>query len=123
LNRGREGLRVLEDTGAICLGKGRILQEIPQGETPARPSYASVVPVTCISRDSEGDYGREMIEGFRDGEKSIVFANFRRCEESLRVLEEYGRLFGSRGLYLRKCGLESINLEKKAVKFLKSDGD
>lgn len=94
LNRAREGIRVVEDSvrlirdDAVMYRKLRRLRHAL--DETARQLYGSLMR----ARHVRGDVGRNMpAEAFRSPE-DIIRANFRRSEESLRVLEEYARLFG-----------------------------
>ncbi len=96
LNRCREGMRVLEDT-ARFIWNDKEKFEIFRGHRHALDVLTrEMLPSLVGARDSEADGGRKIREGGRDNLKSVAAANFRRCEESLRVLEEYGKLFSTR---------------------------
>lgn len=49
-------------------------------------------PKLVAARDSGGDMGRRLPEAKKRGAKGLVAANFRRAEEAVRVLEEYGKV-------------------------------
>jgi thiamine-phosphate pyrophosphorylase len=92
LNRAREGLRVLEDTcrfqGTSSLfGELRALRHALDRIT--RRAYPKLID----ARDSVGDAGRTMREPARRPWEGLVPANFRRAQEAVRVLEEYGKVF------------------------------
>jgi hypothetical protein len=51
------------------------------------------------SRDAETDLGRDnTTTPHRNGIPAVMASNFKRCEEALRVLEEYGRLVAPRAV-------------------------
>lgn len=92
LNRAREGLRVIEDTARFVLNQPRAAAAARglrhRLDQVARSQYG----VLLAARDSLQD------PGFRNPERryprleAVLAANFRRAQEALRVLEEYGRL-------------------------------
>jgi hypothetical protein len=93
LNRAREGLRVLEDT-ARFVWKDRVLFGSLRGarhdlDTLTRTAYPQLVG----GRESVTDLGRRMAEGKSRDWPGLVAANFRRVQEAVRVLEEYGKVF------------------------------
>ena len=49
-------------------------------------------PALVASRDTGADPGRRMAEPRRRTDEGLVASNFRRAEEALRVLEEYGKV-------------------------------
>ncbi len=76
-NRAREGLRVVEDTARFVL-------ERPDASDALRK---------LRHRDVETDPGRENAAApHKEGVPALLASNFKRCEEALRVLEEYGRV-------------------------------
>lgn len=91
LNRAREGFRVLEDTARFLWEDESLYKRFRTMrhalDKIARPLYPQLVGARMV-----GDPGGALKEGKRKNKNSIVRANLRRCEESLRVLEEYGKL-------------------------------
>lgn len=117
LNRCREGLRVLEDTARFVWENESLFQkfrrERHQLDRLTRHFYAELLH----SRDSQDDRGREIKEGGRKNLEAVAAANFRRCEESLRVLEEYGKLkSGPAAASFKKMRFEIYELEKTALR-------
>ena len=92
LNRAREGLRVIEDTARFVTGSGRAFGELRAARHALDRITRSIYPALLEQRDSRSDEGRTIREGKRKGMRALLAANFRRVEESLRVLEEYGKL-------------------------------
>ena len=96
-NRLREGLRVLEeierlgrDNAALSGRLKRLRHEVSDCE--------SLLPLKkrLEARDSRGDVGRPFhagLEGGRKGLAGLAAANFKRCQEAARVLEEFIKLF------------------------------
>lgn len=92
LNRAREGLRVIEDTARFVLEKKSLFAACRslrhRLDAATRPIYKELVK----ERDSVADAGRTVAEGGRGNIDAVLAANFRRVEEAMRVLEEYGKL-------------------------------
>src|ERR1035438_8533094 len=92
-NRAREGLRVVEDTA-------RFVMERPDASAALRGLRHRLDDLTrrhygelMQHRDVENDSGRQnRALPYRAGTPELLAANFKRCEEALRVLEEYGRM-------------------------------
>lgn len=94
VNRASEGLRVLEELARFSLSDDLLAQELRSlRHELARMTMPMGVDLLS-SRDSVRDVGRE--SGIRvEGEHTLlstIRANSKRAEESLRVLEELGRL-------------------------------
>ena len=116
LNRCREGLRVLEDTARFLWNEEKRFLEFRkfrhQVDALTRDWYKFLVE----SRSSLDDAGRTIKEEKRADTDAIVFANFRRCEVSLRVLEEYGKIFSSTwSQNFKAIRFALYTLEKKTV--------
>ena len=116
LNRCREGLRVLEDTARLVCNQTQWFKEIRfcrhQLDLLTRSRYLDLV----ASRQSQKDPGRSIAEKKRSDIQSIIYANFRRCEESLRVLEEYGKLFEEdQSVQFKALRFKIYSLEKKVI--------
>lgn len=98
-NRAREGLRVVEEIMRFLLEEPELTRRLKN----ARHCVSVIVEacrlgpaVLLSSRASGTDLGRtpafDLAKG-RRGFEDTVLANMRRAQESLRVLEELGRLF------------------------------
>lgn len=71
-------------------------------------------PALVRSRDSEEDAGKSSALGRYPSRGSLAAANFKRCQEALRVLEEYGRLFpGKSAAGFKTMRFKLYVLEKK----------
>lgn len=92
LNRAREGLRVLEDTARFVWdspGLFRSFRDVRHElDLVARRAYPRLV----AARDSAADEGRTVPEKKQRDWQGLVVSNFRRAQEALRVLEEYGKV-------------------------------
>jgi len=101
LNRGREGLRVVEDIVRFILDDAKLASQIKN----ARHNITDLVQQLHINdidllnaRDSQGDVGIELdcnSEDIRRDVLHIATANFVRVQESMRVLEEFSKLYDS----------------------------
>jgi thiamine-phosphate pyrophosphorylase len=94
-NRAKEGLRVCEDAARFLLDD-RILSA---GFKRVRHALASAMRPLGLkdivtSRDIERDVGKATIpsERKRKGVADVFYANAQRVKESLRVLEEFGKV-------------------------------
>jgi thiamine-phosphate pyrophosphorylase len=93
LNRCREGLRVLEDTARFVWDDESLFRAFRGARHGLDRITRERYPALVRARDSQSDRGRKMEEGSRSGIRDVVAANLRRCAESLRVLEEYDKIF------------------------------
>jgi len=95
-NRLREGLRVLEETERLGRDRKKAFAFL-KGLRHAVAACCGLFegPALLEARDSEGDVGRagasksELRRANIDG---IVSANFKRCQEAARVIEEFAKL-------------------------------
>ena len=113
LNRCREGLRVIEDFLRYVLNDGAIYKKVRairhNTDKILRAKYTQLISV----RDSVADSGRKIPE--KSGKKlaGIIVANFKRAQESLRVLEEYSKIvFPAAAKGFKKQRYAVYNLEK-----------
>jgi thiamine-phosphate pyrophosphorylase len=93
LDRAREGLRVIEDWCRFGLDNVQLTddckhlrQELAQWQTPE----------IRAARDTPGDLGTALThpqEAKRENIEQVLQANLCRIQESLRVLEEYGKVY------------------------------
>ncbi|MFM7039366.1 MAG: thiamine phosphate synthase [Planctomycetaceae bacterium] len=101
LNRAREGLRVLEDcarfvlnAAALCGELKSLRHQLAEAEQQFRLRIPSgQLPIEV--RDTSGDVGTQLTdprERVRVSLQQLVLANARRVQESLRSLEEFGKL-------------------------------
>ncbi len=93
LNRCREGLRVVEDSLRFVLGDSVLYKKIRNirhnTDKVLRDKYGELIK----ERDSYNDSGRKMPETAKKEITAVIIANFKRAQESLRVLEEYSKTF------------------------------
>ncbi|MFW3413328.1 thiamine-phosphate pyrophosphorylase [Aliarcobacter butzleri] len=91
LNRLREGIRVVEDIFRYIYNNKEVATKLKNLRHLARTeSYYELLE----TRDVKNDVLRESIksEQNRDNLNSILIANFKRAQESARVLEEFTKL-------------------------------
>lgn len=118
LNRCREGLRVLEDTSRFVWKDSPLYHAFRNSRHALARIAKASYPQLVSSRDTETDAGRKILEENRSEFKELVRANFSRCQEALRVLEEYGKIF-SKGspAEFKSLRFQLYELEKKCLKF------
>ena len=102
LNRAREGLRVLEDFARfladnhnVSLKLKSMRHDLVAAEKQLFANAAIGMAERLQFRDTEGDVGTSQMtdgEQQRSALADVVIANARRVEESLRSLEEFGKL-------------------------------
>lgn len=91
-NRLAEGLRVIEEVARFILNDARITEELRRLRHQLR-EYASKLQVELLaSRDAAGDVGAAQELRGRADLASLVTANAKRAQESLRVIEEVCQL-------------------------------
>jgi len=92
-NRAREGLRIIEDTARFVLDDAtaaKAFRALRHGvDELVRRHYKELL----VARDVAHDNGRlNASKPYKGGTESLLAANFKRVEEALRVVEEYGRV-------------------------------
>jgi thiamine-phosphate pyrophosphorylase len=109
LNRASEGLRVLEDIARFTADDAALSTELRRMRHALADLLRPVDAQLLSNRDSVADVGRE--SGLRVGGErdmlSVIRANAKRIEESLRVVEEVARLSES-GLELDASAAERL---------------
>ena len=114
LNRCKEGLRVVEDTCRFVLCDETLYKKIRKVRHLSSKYLTDQYEQMLSARDSVKDSGRKVKEQSRQNLKNIVIANFKRAEESLRVLEEYSKIIDfSIALKYKALRYEVYNIEKK----------
>ena len=104
MNRAREGIRVLEDYARFMMDDRMLVRSLKDLRHRLAESERQLVMIqsndagrSCLAaeRDVEGDVGTDLtgaLERVRRQAMDIVQANARRVQESLRSLEEFGKL-------------------------------
>jgi thiamine-phosphate pyrophosphorylase len=116
-NRAREGLRVVEDTARFILAQRSASSALRQLrhrlDQLVRTHYGTLLQ----HRDVEHDAGRtNRSPRHPGGVADLLAANFKRCEEALRVLEEYGRVISPQAVHgLQELRFNVYQWEKKLL--------
>jgi len=98
-NRCREGLRVVEDYTRMILNDSHLSRQIKETRHGLAPLLSRLnLDLAVQARDTEHDVGTSIHTAFemaRPSAWSVVVANLKRVQESLRTLEEYGKTVDS----------------------------
>ena len=114
LNRCKEGLRVVEDTCRFVFCDDTLYKKIRKVRHSSSKYLIDQYEQMLNARDSVKDSGRKAKEQARQNLKNIVIANFKRAEESLRVLEEYSKIIDFNiALKYKALRYEVYTIEKK----------
>lgn len=119
-NRAREGLRVVEDYCRFVLDDAflsRGLKELRHDLTAILSELSATLLLEA--RETQRDVGTELTapsERERASLRDVVRANFKRLQESLRSLEEFGKIHGADlGQRLEKLRYRAYTLERAVV--------
>jgi thiamine-phosphate pyrophosphorylase len=122
INRAKEGLRVIEDITRFIYSTKNTTSEIKKIRHSITVITSSLLPdyrKLLESRDSESDAGRNSklkTEFKRSGIDDIMISNFKRVEESLRVLEEVSKLIDAdSSAKYKELRYMTYSLEKKLI--------
>jgi len=122
INRLKEGLRVLEDILRFSADNRQLTAEVKN----IRHQLTEVLQNYCVfdlcelisSRQVKTDVGKKSInsELKRDGILDIFLANSQRVKESIRVLEEFFKLFDlEKAVCFKELRYKFYTLEKQAI--------
>ncbi|MDR1941567.1 MAG: hypothetical protein LBQ47_04505 [Endomicrobium sp.] len=124
LNRCREGLRVVEDClryvldDTVLYKKTRAVRH--ETDKILRDRYAELIK----ERDIISDGGRRLPETDSKNLSQIIISNFKRAQESLRVLEEYSKtVFPKAAQEFKKQRYAAYDLEKAVYLKYKTPAD
>jgi len=128
LNRTREGMRVCEDVVRFVLNDAastKTLKAIRHDLVDIIASSKVSLPALYSSRDTGADVGADFSWLERKSDwQSIFFANMQRTKESMRVLEEFFKLFDNRtGKRFKDLRFRVYALEKKVTSRSKALSD
>ena len=116
LNRCKEGLRVVEDTCRFVFCDETLYKKTRKVRHLSSKYLTDQYEQMLNARDSIKDSGRKAKEQARQNLKNIVIANFKRAEESLRVLEEYSKIIDFNiALKYKALRYEVYTIEKKML--------
>ncbi|GMO66748.1 MAG: hypothetical protein Nk1A_4430 [Endomicrobiia bacterium] len=93
LNRCREGLRVVEDSLRFVLNDVILYKKVREIRHNVDEILRNIYKDLIKKRDILIDSGRQISEMSGRELPDVVIANFKRVQESLRVLEEYSKTF------------------------------
>ncbi|MBU4305006.1 MAG: thiamine-phosphate pyrophosphorylase [Candidatus Omnitrophica bacterium] len=121
-NRLKEGLRVLEDISRFIAGEKRLTAEFKKIRhlvTEYMLHNTGVSPLEALSqRQVRFDVGKKSIESElkRTDVLEIFSANLQRVKESIRVLEEFFKLYDRKtALCFKKLRYRIYSLEKSSI--------
>ena len=128
LNRGREGLRVVEDLVRFIMDDSSLASQIKSARHEIT-EIAKQLPIDdndlLNARDSIGDVGIELNSASEDNRTSILqiaCANIRRAQESMRVLEELSKLYSAEvALKFKRLRFQLYEIEKQVLSNLKKE--
>jgi thiamine-phosphate pyrophosphorylase len=116
-NRAREALRVLEDFARFARDDAGIARDVKAMRHELADALEEIPPgLLLASRETQADVGTEIHaerELTRHSLTEVVLANLKRLQESLRSLEEVGKIYGSQlGQRLKRLRYQSYTLER-----------
>lgn len=116
-NRAREALRVIEDYARFALNDELLSRELKEMRHGLREALESVGPLPLLAaRDTLGDVGTEIqtvSESARGDAIEVIRANFKRLQEAMRSLEEYGKIVAADlGPAIERLRYRSYTLER-----------
>lgn len=119
-NRCKEGLRVIEDIFRFIFPNDFLRKKIRQiRHSLDNIAEEKILKDAILSRDSKKDLGRNIdhLELKRKDSLDILYINFQRAKESLRVLEEFFKLIiPKRVSAIKKIRYEIYTFEKETLR-------
>ncbi|MDP8259683.1 MAG: thiamine-phosphate pyrophosphorylase [Candidatus Gygaella obscura] len=121
-NRCLEGLRVLEDINRFLLDNRLLTKKLKNIRHKINREIEKLPLDTkkrLIFRDIKNDIGKTNIksEFSRKNYRDIYFANFARVKESLRVIEEFSKIYSKKSaVNFKRIRYTLYEIEKKSVK-------
>ena len=117
VNRAREALRVIEEYARFVLDDRSMTDRIKTLRHDLGAALARLPDALLVrSRDTAGDVGTTLTapaERQRAGVRDVLVANMKRLQESLRVLEEYGKVLDpDLGASAKRLRYEVYELER-----------
>jgi thiamine-phosphate pyrophosphorylase len=116
-NRAREGLRVIEDYCRFVLNDAFLCHSLKEWRHNLTAAWSELVPNLLLeARETQHDVGTELTtasEQQRESLRDVVQANFKRLQEALRSLEEYGKVHSANlGETLEQLRYRAYTLER-----------
>lgn len=123
INRLKEAMRVCEDVSRFVIDDYSLWLKFKKTRHAIFAACNKTIPLKILiqSRDIVKDVGKKSIiqETRRKDYQEILSANLERAKESLRVLEEFSKVFRKKeSEKFKKIRYEIYNLEKEAIKKL-----
>ena len=120
LNRSREGLRVCEEISRFVLqdpDSTKKFRNLRHKISRSSRRFPGKMPGLLECRDTQADAGKGALNKTkRNNYKDVFAANIQRVKESLRVLEEFSKIFDSLlGNYFMRLRFRVYELEKKII--------
>jgi len=119
-NRCKEGLRVVEDIFRFVVENNSLRKKTRKlRHSLDFIAQKKVLKGAILCRDSRKDLGKaaDNMESKRESPNNILYINFQRVKESLRVLEEFFKLLTHReAARIKKIRYEIYILEKQTLK-------
>lgn len=119
-NRCREGLRVVEELLRFYF-ESPLFEKVKNIRHQLKDVEKNFAKSIILARDSQSDLGRKSfsVENERENYKSVLSANFKRVQESLRALEEYLKLDNlNYSVLCKELRYQVYDLEKEVEVFL-----
>jgi thiamine-phosphate pyrophosphorylase len=99
-NRAREGLRVLEDYARFALDDSHLTRRLKECRHALREALETLPTEALLrARDTQADVGTTIstsAEMTRQSPAEVAYAAFKRAQEAVRSLEEFGKLVSPR---------------------------
>jgi hypothetical protein len=122
VNRAKEGLRVIEDVSRFIISDKKTTSKLKN----IRHDIDSVLKIISAdhisllknrhSDDDAGRHGKNKGEFTRTSTLDIMVSNFKRVEESFRVLEEISKLINPSAAYVfKELRYKTYELEKETL--------
>ncbi|MFH1761823.1 MAG: thiamine-phosphate pyrophosphorylase [bacterium] len=122
LNRLREGLRVIEEVARFLNNNKKLavnLKKLRHGILQCEKKFPWTYQDLLKARNSAGDFGRKRTFdiGKKENYQEILAGNFRRTQESARVLEEFSNLINDKtaGLF-KTIRFQLYDFEKEIMR-------
>ncbi|MDD3594309.1 MAG: thiamine phosphate synthase [Candidatus Gastranaerophilales bacterium] len=121
VNRATEALRILEEISRFYLNDENFSRELKFIRHEISDASDKAYNALLNSRDVENDVGTDIKNPTKRNDLMNIFkANFKRLEQSLRVLSEYAPLCGMNFETFEKSRYASYTLEKKMYEQLQN---
>ncbi|MCL2140549.1 MAG: thiamine phosphate synthase [Dehalococcoidia bacterium] len=118
LNRSGEGLRVLEEIARFVINDAKLALRFKELRHKVSMRVLSTKLICLSARQADKDVGEKNRSSFQYSTKSLAeccVANFRRAQESLRVLEELAPTLGLEPQLYADSRFELYTLEKELI--------